>query len=78
MFSQGKLKDDPLYVGSIKTNIGHLEAASGVLSVIKATMMLERGFILPNCDWQKFPESIPVDLGLKVSRSPAFCSAVNS
>ncbi|ORY63888.1 putative polyketide synthase [Pseudomassariella vexata] len=50
---------DPLYLGSVKSNIGHLEGASGVIAVIKAAMMLERGFILPNYDFKHPNEKIP-------------------
>lgn len=39
---------EPLYVGSIKTNIGHLEGASGVAGVMKATLALQRKVIPPN------------------------------
>lgn len=41
-------REDPLYVGSIKTNIGHLEGASGLAGVMKAMLSVERGKILPN------------------------------
>ncbi|KAI0204850.1 reducing type I polyketide synthase 10 [Astrocystis sublimbata] len=37
----------PLMIGSVKSNVGHSEAASGISSVIKATMALERGQIPP-------------------------------
>ncbi len=46
-------------IGSIKSNIGHLEAMSGVASVIKAALMLERKFYLPNCDLQTLNSKIP-------------------
>ncbi|KAK6826286.1 hypothetical protein RU639_005388 [Aspergillus parasiticus] len=38
----------PLRVGSIKTNVGHLEGTSGVAGVIKAVLMLENRTFLPN------------------------------
>jgi len=41
-----KSPDNPLLVGSIKTNIGHLEGSAGVAGIIKATLVLEKG-ILP-------------------------------
>ncbi|KAJ0108782.1 PKS01 highly reducing polyketide synthase [Diaporthe amygdali] len=42
--SQGK----KLIVGSVKPNIGHLEAAAGLAGVMKSVMMLETGMIPPN------------------------------
>lgn len=39
--------DRPLLIGSVKSNVGHSEAASGISSVIKSTMILERGEIPP-------------------------------
>lgn len=41
-------RPEPLHVGSVKTNIGHLEGASGLAGIIKATMALEHQQIPPN------------------------------
>ncbi|KAI0186908.1 hypothetical protein F4808DRAFT_469206 [Astrocystis sublimbata] len=42
-----------LLVGSVKSNIGHLEAAAGVAGVIKAVLMLETGLIPPSIHFKK-------------------------
>ncbi|KAK3319476.1 putative polyketide synthase [Cercophora scortea] len=45
--------DNKLIVGSVKANIGHLEAAAGIASIIKAVLMLETGLIPPNINFNK-------------------------
>lgn len=50
---------DPLFIGSVKSNFGHLEGVSGILSLIKATMMLEKGVILPNANFENANPEIP-------------------
>ncbi|KAF5009329.1 hypothetical protein FDECE_4427 [Fusarium decemcellulare] len=44
-------REDSLYVGSIKSNIGHLEASSGVAGLLKAILILKHGEIPPNIDF---------------------------
>ncbi|HWT08351.1 MAG TPA: polyketide synthase, partial [Roseomonas sp.] len=38
----------PLPVGSVKTNIGHLEAGSGMAGLLKAMLVLEKGAVPPS------------------------------
>src|SRR5687768_17395032 len=40
-----------LWVGSVKTNMGHLEAASGLAGLIKAVMVLKKKQIPPNLNY---------------------------
>lgn len=47
-----KDRTSPLYVGSVKSNISHLESASGLAGLIKAVLALEKGIVPPNADFQ--------------------------
>ncbi|KAK4153322.1 hypothetical protein C8A00DRAFT_33947 [Chaetomidium leptoderma] len=54
-------EDGKLFVGSIKTNIGHLEGASGLAGLIKAVRSLEEGVIAPNIWFEKGNPAIDFD-----------------
>ncbi|TLD16314.1 uncharacterized protein PgNI_02608 [Pyricularia grisea] len=50
-----------LLVGSVKLNIGHLEAAAGVVTVIKSVLMLKHGIVSPNIHFKTPNPKIPFD-----------------
>lgn len=57
--------------GSVKPNVGHLEGASGLASVIKACLILENGTIPPSANFEKLnPRIDDVGLNMKVIEYP--------
>lgn len=71
IFARDRPADRRLLIGSVKTNIGHLEAAAGIAGVIKAALALQHGQIppqlhfqapSPQVDWQHCPFDVPTEL----------------
>ncbi len=46
-----KNNEKPLYIGSIKSNIGHTNAAAGISNVIKVALMLKNKMIVPSINY---------------------------
>ncbi|HEX5051955.1 MAG TPA: beta-ketoacyl synthase N-terminal-like domain-containing protein [Planctomycetota bacterium] len=68
VYGAGRAADEPLWVGSGKTNFGHLEAAAGLLGVVKTVLQLEHGTIAPHLHftapnphlpWSELPLRVP-------------------
>lgn len=61
--------DDRLVVGSVKTNLGHLEGACALSGILKVVAALEQGQIPPTLDFQKPNPRIDFQKG-RLSRGP--------
>lgn len=56
VLSEGRSPENVCAVGSIKTNIGHLETASGIAGLVKSILALEREQIPPHLHLRKLNE----------------------
>jgi acyl transferase domain-containing protein/acyl carrier protein/phospholipid N-methyltransferase len=68
VFGKDRPEDHPLVVGSVKTNIGHLESAAGIAGLIKILLCLQHEEIPPHLhlktpnphiSWDQLPIKIP-------------------
>lgn len=68
---EGRAADRPLAIGSIKTNLGHTEAASGLAGLLKVVMSLRHEAIPPHLHfrtpnpgipWESLPLTVPTKL----------------
>ena len=58
----------PCLIGSVKTNVGHLEAAAGLAGLVKAALALEHGTVPPSLHFDEPNPNIPFgELGLEVA-----------
>lgn len=68
---EGRTEDNPLLLGSVKTNFGHLEAASGIIGLMKVVSALHHQQIPPHLHlnepspyipWNEMPMLVPTQL----------------
>lgn len=66
-------REAPLQVGSVKTNMGHLEAAAGIAGFIKAVQTVRSGWIPPHLHFSEPSPHIPwkeLDLQVPTGAAP--------
>lgn len=70
LFSQSHSASAPVLVGSLKTNLGHMECAAGVGSVVKTALQMRDGAIYPHLNlrtpstripWDSLPVAVPTE-----------------
>lgn len=61
VFGPGRPAGSPLYVGSSKSNFGHLEGAAGIVGLLKVVLSLQQGTIAPNLHFKNPSPHIPWD-----------------
>lgn len=70
-YGKGRTADNPLLLGSVKSNIGHLEGAAGIAGVIKLVLSLIHGIIPPNLHFKQLNPKIHLDeIPAKIITSP--------
>lgn len=87
VFGKNRPQDQPLVIGSVKTNIGHLEPASGIASLIKVVLALQHGEIPPhlhfqqpnpNIKWDEFRLKVPTERMPWTVRAKSRLAGVNT
>ncbi|GMK39956.1 polyketide synthase [Paenibacillus sp. CCS19] len=61
VLAEGRNPEEPCLVGSVKSNIGHLESAAGIAGFIKTALMLQHKQIVPSLHFDKPNPYIPFD-----------------
>lgn len=70
VLGQNRSPDKPLLIGSVKTNVGHLEAAAGIAGIIKVVLSLQHQEIpphlnlkelSPHLDWSRIPVTVATE-----------------
>jgi len=71
VFGKDRSPKNPLIVGAVKSNIGHLEAAAGIAGLIKVILCMQHKIIPPNLHLETPNPHIPWDvMPLKIPTKP--------
>jgi acyl transferase domain-containing protein/NADPH:quinone reductase-like Zn-dependent oxidoreductase/acyl carrier protein/SAM-dependent methyltransferase len=72
VFGAARAKGDPCRIGSVKTNLGHLEPASGIAGLIKSVLILRHRMLPPSLHFHTPNPDIAFDeLNIAVVAEPA-------
>jgi acyl transferase domain-containing protein len=56
-------RDSPLHIGTVKSNMGHGEAAAGIMAFVKTMLVFQKGIIPPHIGIKtRFNPALPADL----------------
>lgn len=55
----GKTRNKPLFIGSVKSNIGHTEITAGLCSLLKAIVILRTGVVPGNLHSEPLDTTLP-------------------
>ena len=61
VYGQNRAVDNPLYLSAVKSNIGHLEGASGIAGIIKVALSLQHKQIAKTLHHHKTNPKIHLD-----------------
>lgn len=79
VYGKGRKANNPCLIGSIKPNIGHLEAGAGVMGFIKAAMVVNKGIVPPQANLNKVNSRVNwEEAGLQVVREPTKWKATDT
>ncbi|WP_033819470.1 type I polyketide synthase [Kitasatospora sp. MBT63] len=70
VFAKSHTKENPVTVGSLKTNLGHMEPVAGIGGVIKTVLQMRTGTVFPHLNlstpsgripWDSIPVTVPTE-----------------
>jgi acyl transferase domain-containing protein len=83
----GQEREQPLLIGSVKSNIGHIEPAAGIAGLIKVVLALQQQQIPPHLHfhqpnpyipWDKLPITVPTQLTAWPSQTGGRLAGISS